>query len=373
MTNNSFRPVPSAAYELYQAEGTTGLDLFAFLQQYSGETYAMTVDVNIKDSINGVLAKIAEVARQGNAQLLPKIEFLSPGCVNFYLVDVDMTAKFYARIHETSSGRSDPDTVSLGAFNCRLHGPRAVCEAVAEVLRNNTDNTARLKWFYTAGGNSIQEQVFFISDLKPVYDEFYPLLTEGVDAYFNNYFNSTANIMILLGPPGTGKTSLLRYMMYKRNLTAWFTYDERVLNSDNFYVDYITSKADVLVIEDADVLLTDRESGGNKAMAKLLNISDGLVKVMNKKIIFTANLTNKSKIDQALMRPGRCFDAIVLDELSREQAAAAAAKIGVQAPTKKYASLAEVFNNRRLDGSINNRDVDMSIGFGTGGYARFDD
>lgn len=714
------RPEPTAAYELYRPEGTHGLDLFGFLRQYEGESYARKLQLNIKDSVDGMVSKIEETLLAKSDELgdlWVKKEYMSPFNVNVYLVsrteDIDRVV-FYIRVEESSSKRHDSSKVSLGTFDFDMYGAPALCIALSDMLQKNVQKASRLKWFYTSGSQQVHDRTFFISDLKPTYDEFYPCIKQGVAKYFDDFFNSTSNIMILLGPPGTGKaqpldakiripggwknmgdirvnddivawdgtrskvigvfpqgkkkiykitfkdgrstracedhlwkvnlgdstlrrdvivqtkdfltmrnsrgrnltipmvnpelidaadlpidpymlgiligdgnlnegktgftstdpeiverirslllpgyqlvqydisyyisqiewtrstpnyyrdqldklglnkksyekhipavymnasfeqklelirglldsdgyanrgtvslsttseqladdfielvrsigaqatkkmkragyknkhgesvqcrdcytvyvryenpsdlvwltrkketlpaksqyskdlrllkieedgveecqciaidhkdqlyitddyivthnTSLIRSMLYTRNMTGWFTYDEHVLNSDMFYVDYMTSNAEILVVEDADVLLTDRESKGNKSMAKMLNVSDGLVKVMSKKIIFTANLTNKNKIDQALLRPGRCFDAIVLDELNREQAAAVANKLGVEVPNKKFVTLAEIFNNRKTDGSINNADVDMSVGFGLGGYRSFDD
>jgi ATP-dependent 26S proteasome regulatory subunit len=42
-------------------------------------------------------------------------------------------------------------------------------------------------------------------------------------------------------------------------------------------------------------------------MSRFLNISDGLIKLPNKKLVFTTNVTNFENIDSALLRPGRCF------------------------------------------------------------------
>jgi hypothetical protein len=48
-------------------------------------------------------------------------------------------------------------------------------------------------------------------------------------------------------------------------------------------------------------------------------IADGVVRAQNRKIIFTTNLPNIGSIDDALLRPGRCFAAIQLRPLVRTE------------------------------------------------------
>jgi len=55
-------------------------------------------------------------------------------------------------------------------------------------------------------------------------------------------------------------------------------------------------------------------------MKKLLNITDGLTAKKEKKVIFTSNLNNLADVDEALLREGRCYKAIHVDALHKEQA-----------------------------------------------------
>ena len=62
-----------------------------------------------------------------------------------------------------------------------------------------------------------------------MYDEFYPWIKEGVESYLDRFMSSESSILLMIGPPGTGKTSLLRHLICSRNLTAMFSYDEALL------------------------------------------------------------------------------------------------------------------------------------------------
>ncbi len=100
-----------------------------------------------------------------------------------------------------------------------------------------------------------------------------------------------------------------------------------------------------MIIEDADNILSSRERDGNHLMSRFLNVSDGLIKLPNRKLIFTTNIVNPENIDPAILRPGRCFALIQTSELTLVEAQAAARVGGLPIPTeqRRY-SLAEIFN-----------------------------
>src|SRR5258708_22240109 len=48
-------------------------------------------------------------------------------------------------------------------------------------------------------------------------------------------------------------------------------------------------------------------ANGNLHLHRFLAIADGVVRAQGRKILFTTNLPNVGDIDEALLRPGRCF------------------------------------------------------------------
>ena len=52
---------------------------------------------------------------------------------------------------------------------------------------------------------------------------------------------------------------------------------------------------------------------------RILMIADGVVRAQNRKIIFTTNLPNIGSIDDALLRPGRCFATMHMRSLVRRR------------------------------------------------------
>jgi len=100
---------------------------------------------------------------------------------------------------------------------------------------------------------------------------------------------------------------------------ALYTCDMRALAGDEMFVKFITGRQDAFVIEDADHLLKPR-ADGNEHLHRFLTIADGVVRSQGRKIIFSTNLPNVGDLDDALIRPGRCFARLQLRNLSDAEA-----------------------------------------------------
>jgi hypothetical protein len=165
--------------------------------------------------------------------------------------------------------------------------------------------------FMTASGELESASFEEVAD-DTLLDEAYPSLGLGVQDFIQQFLESPACVLILLGPPGTGKTRLVRAIlaaMSRRrgeNAEIMYTTDKRALAGDQMFVQFTTGTHDAFVIEDTDHMLKARTSG-NEEMHRFLAVADGIARAQGRKIIFTTNLPNVSDIDEALLRPGRCF------------------------------------------------------------------
>ncbi len=152
-------------------------------------------------------------------------------------------------------------------------------------------------------------------------DEAYPMLGRPVQEFVDQYVQAPEAVLILLGPPGTGKTRLVRAILSALSrrkgdsAEVLYTADRTALKSDELFVAFATGTHDAFVIEDADYLLQPR-TDGNLDVHRFLMVADGVVRAQNRKLLFTTNLPNVGAIDNALQRPGRCFATVPVRLLS---------------------------------------------------------
>ncbi|MBK6274931.1 MAG: AAA family ATPase [Saprospirales bacterium] len=152
--------------------------------------------------------------------------------------------------------------------------------------------------------------------------------------------------MLLHGLPGTGKTTYLRYLIGKVKKRVLFVPPSVAANITNpefmnLLLDYPNS---VLIIEDAENIIMDRQITGSSAVSNLLNISDGLLgDCLNTQIICTFNMPI-SKIDSALMRKGRLIAKYNFGKLSVGKAQQLADKMKLEINVTEPMTVAEIFN-----------------------------
>jgi len=235
--------------------------------------------------------------------------------------------------------------ISSTYISVKLIGEINFIKNFEETLKDNFDIAESfIEWMYSSDGSNVT--VPLTTDKTPV-SEMYPFLgDEKLIDYYDRYMHSSASVLVLIGPPGTGKTTFIRGLLQHTKSSAIVTYDPELLEKDYVFARFIESSNNIMVLEDADNFLGSRNEG-NTVMHKFLNVGDGLITTKNKKLIFSTNLPSVKDIDPALIRPGRCFDVLTFNYLNKQQAKNLASVIDTELPTDSDTySIADVFHKQ---------------------------
>jgi hypothetical protein len=217
-----------------------------------------------------------------------------------------------------------------------------------------TEPTFSIDWHFLSGEELESASIEEIAD-DVLLDAAYPEIKGGVRAFIDRYLRAPETVLVLQGPPGTGKTRLIRAILGEMSrrkgeqAECLYTGDMKALISDAIFVKFITGTHDAFVVEDADQLLKPR-ADGNEHLHRFLAIADGVVRAQGRKIIFSTNLPNVGDLDDALVRPGRCFARVHVRNLTAAEACALAEQLGSKdylADENRRHSLAEIYRALR--------------------------
>lgn len=207
---------------------------------------------------------------------------------------------------------------------------------------------------------------FDVSKFSPKLEKPDLFYGEGFDSFNQSLIkrldHEKKGVVLFHGEPGTGKTHYIRYLL--RELTR---INKRVIYIPPSMVESMTdpgmmsfltnnileeARDTIMLIEDAEPLLESRENSGIRTtgISNLLNSTDGILNdILGLVIIATFNI-ELSKIDAALLRPGRLMARKEFGRVEYERSVEIAKKLKIEeifldkAEKDKLYTIAEICN-----------------------------
>lgn len=182
-------------------------------------------------------------------------------------------------------------------------------------------------------------------------DNYEPDVLRGFDHILKDMQspNPCGRVILFDGPPGTGKTHLVKALIQEVPNSTFVLLPLNVMTQLT-RPDMIQSLLDsrrsstgplVLILEDADEALAPRKFDNITSVSELLNLGDGILGgALDIRIVATTN-TPKAEIDEAMLRPGRLCRRVGVGTLSHD-------------------TVAKIFKRLKYDGEVN-KDIEYTL------------
>jgi SpoVK/Ycf46/Vps4 family AAA+-type ATPase len=176
--------------------------------------------------------------------------------------------------------------------------------------------------------------------------------------------NNGKGIILLHGDPGTGKTSYIKHLtsLIKEKEILFIPPSMAEMLSEPSIIPFLMEyKNSILIIEDAERVIGDRENNGSPAgVSNILNLTDGILgDCLSIQIVATFNM-RREKIDQALLRKGRLIAEYKFEKLSLPDTEKLLKKLNKNIEISEGMCLADIYN---IDVEVFKTNKTNKIGF----------